>query len=827
MKKNISINISGIIFHIEEDGYDTLKNYLDAINRYFSSYEDSEEIIADIEGRIAEIFLGKLKDGNQVISAADVDALIKTMGSIADFEAVKEEDFEVRVEEDKKAEDQTEGQSVEDDTSKTETQAQKGKVYRDLKRKVLGGVASGLGHYYNIDPLWIRIGILLLFFGNIPLFAIGVPLSGLVFIAYFVLWIVFPGSDTLEENEKLKKLYRDPDDRVIGGVAGGLAKYFKTEPIIIRIIFIVLVLGFGTGLLAYIILWIIMPKAHSITDKMQMKGEPVTLSNIDSTIKKSKEEPSEPKDEGTFTKVLLFPFRLVGRIFSGISKALSPLMLFIVDVIRVFTGGIIAIVGISTMFSILVAAGVFLGVYHNDSYFIDGDWGYFPYELIHNSVPEVGIIFLLAAVFIPFLFLFIAGITIIAKRKVMSTSVGWSIFGVWLFTIVGTAMTVPNTIRDFREEGIYRESESFEVDGDVVLLKIDRNRYDDFDAEFIDLDIRATDGQSFKLDKRFIARGRTISIAEENAQMIAYDFTVEDSVLNFDRNIRFREQAKFRAQELDLTLYIPKNRPFKVGRGMDDLFHYFPSRYRYSWWEVYRNTWMYTDQGLVCVTCDDNGRGISSYDRDGDSSGDFYRLIDISPFKGLSVDNSLEVILTKGKDFQVKIEGNEFEAGRVEASVRDEVLRLYANINDRERLRDIKIMISAPSLDKVEAEHSAEIRVNGFEGDNLSVLLKENAVVELDASYKLVELDLEDNAKLSLAGNFDQMECKIDDNARLYGYEAITGEATVETKSEARARLHVINFLKVDARGFSSVRYKGNPELEIVNEGRSASISAY
>ena len=67
MKKNISINIGGIIFHIEEDGFDKLKNYLDAINRYFSDFKDSQEIISDIENRIAEIFLAKLKDDKQVI----------------------------------------------------------------------------------------------------------------------------------------------------------------------------------------------------------------------------------------------------------------------------------------------------------------------------------------------------------------------------------------------------------------------------------------------------------------------------------------------------------------------------------------------------------------------------------------------------------------------------------------------------------------------------------------------------------------------------------------------------------------------------------------
>src|SRR6187431_1310403 len=93
MKKNISINISGIIFHIEEDGYDSLKKYLDSINKYFSSFEDSSEILADIESRIAEIFLSKLNEEKQVISADDVNALVTTMGSVSDFKAAENEDF--------------------------------------------------------------------------------------------------------------------------------------------------------------------------------------------------------------------------------------------------------------------------------------------------------------------------------------------------------------------------------------------------------------------------------------------------------------------------------------------------------------------------------------------------------------------------------------------------------------------------------------------------------------------------------------------------------------------------------------------------------------
>ena len=92
MKKNISINISGIIFHIEEDGYEELKAYLESIGNYFSSFDESDEIISDIESRIAEIFLAKLNEEKQVITLEDVQNLVATMGSVEDFQAIEEQE---------------------------------------------------------------------------------------------------------------------------------------------------------------------------------------------------------------------------------------------------------------------------------------------------------------------------------------------------------------------------------------------------------------------------------------------------------------------------------------------------------------------------------------------------------------------------------------------------------------------------------------------------------------------------------------------------------------------------------------------------------------
>ncbi|MEM9329006.1 MAG: PspC domain-containing protein, partial [Bacteroidota bacterium] len=147
MKKNISINIGGIIFHIEEDGYQRLKAYLESINKYFSSFDDSKEIIDDIESRIAEIFLAKLSDVKQVIVLLDVEELIATMGTTKDFQASIETEPPPPPPTSSEPKAEPADESQEEEPSREESRQEPSddarRLYRDGQRKLLGGVASG------------------------------------------------------------------------------------------------------------------------------------------------------------------------------------------------------------------------------------------------------------------------------------------------------------------------------------------------------------------------------------------------------------------------------------------------------------------------------------------------------------------------------------------------------------------------------------------------------------------------------------------------------------------------------------------------------------
>ena len=827
MKKNISINISGIIFHIEEDGYDKFKKYLDSINKYFASYEDSEEIIADIESRIAEIFLEKLDDGKQVISNEDVETLISTMGQISDFEAMEEEtDFaQAKTQETKKEAkaDQSEKKSKRKSTeskANSKTSNRPRHLERDTSNQLLGGVASGLAYYFNIDPIWTRILFILLFPTSISLFV------------YIILWIVLPGNDNLVEDETVKKFYRDPDDRVLGGVASGLANYFGTDAIVMRVIFIVLLIG-GVGLLAYIVLWIIAPQAKSLTDKMQMKGEKVTLSNIDSNIKKSKEDDLNPKGENTFTTILLFPFRLIGNFFGALGKAIAPLLQFIVAVVRVFTGGIIAIVGISVMFSILVTAGVMLGLYNGDWFFYGDELEYFPYEVFVHSFPEVGILFLLTAVFIPFLYVFIAGITIIAKRKVMSGSVGWSILGIWMIAVVGTFATLPNVVRDFRDEGYYEESQLVQIEADTLIIGVDRitsRRFEsrrfrgefdyEWDSEFTDLDLRPSRDGQYKIDKRFRARGRTESDAERNAQDVTYGYRIDGATITFDAEITFLPSAEFRLQEVDVDFFIPKNQPFKIERETSRILRYFS--YRHSWWEIYRNTWMFDDDGaLICLTCEQE-----EDDRFSRRGSEYERILEVDPFNEVKVWDNLEVEISTGQDYELRVLGPRSKVERAFIQVSGETLSIDEDGTGGD-WSDVRVVITAPDVRLLQLQNGAEVSFAPDQGDFLSIKVYDGSKAIINGNIDNLEVYITDNGRVDLGANITKLNAIVGERGRLYAYDASTREAEISTSSDGRARLSVSEYLIATANGFSSIRYKGNPEVNIKDKGNSASISQY
>lgn len=179
MKKIININLSGRLIPIEDSAYEILNQYLGSLKKYFSKEEGGDEIVSDIESRIAEIFQDQLKKGAHCITDEDVMAVKASMGTPEQFDDAAGESTQQQ-----KQEDPFEGY----------TPRPRKRLYRDPENKVLSGVCSGLGAYFNIDPVIFRIIFALLAVGGFG--------SGI--LVYFILWIATPSADTTAEKLEMR-----------------------------------------------------------------------------------------------------------------------------------------------------------------------------------------------------------------------------------------------------------------------------------------------------------------------------------------------------------------------------------------------------------------------------------------------------------------------------------------------------------------------------------------------------------------------------------------------------------------------------------------------
>ena len=252
MNKSFSISIGGLAFFIEDTAYDSLKNYLDSIRISLHNEEGSDEIIQDVEQRIAELFKEKLGSSRQVVNLQDIEYVKSVMGKPQDFAT---------------EEDETQPKKI---YSSYTTGKQ---LFRDGEHKILGGVLSGIGKYFGIEAVWLR----LLFFA--PMFF----------------------------------------------------DFFATFG-----------LSFGTMIVIYIILWIVIPEAKTTSDKLKMQGKPVNFSNIKESINIDNEEVKENFNKaGNAIKSGANSF---GNFIEGFFKVLLKIFLILIGIIFILTafGGIIS-----------------------------------------------------------------------------------------------------------------------------------------------------------------------------------------------------------------------------------------------------------------------------------------------------------------------------------------------------------------------------------------------------------------------------------------------------------------------------------------------------
>ena len=586
MKKVININFQGRVIPIEESAYDMLKQYVESLRRFFANEEGRDEIINDIEGRIAELFGESLKKGSTCITEDDVNKIIASMGRPEDFE-----------DEEGKVKSQLGGEEQKQNTGGSNYEYSsaippRGRLYRDETDKILGGVCSGLANYLRVDPTIVRLVFALISFG-----------AGTGILLYILLWVILP-SKSLLNTSSTKRLYRNPEEKVIAGVASGIASYFDIAVWVPRLIFAFpLVVGIitsifksafwfdvdpfpgivfgsfgGTLFVVYAVLWAVIPEAKSASEKLEMRGEKVDLNTIKNTIQedlegfKTRAEKwgGEFKDKAQeFGKEFGSTVSQKGQQFGseagyvakrGGSRIVRALGIMF-KAFFLFIAGIIAFALLVALLAFMVAG---VGVFPLKNFFLEGFW--------QNFLAWATLALFLGIPVIAF-------ITWIIRRimgvKSSNRYLGFTFGGLWFIGLVCGGLLAASIARNFDARA--RDKQDYTITQPVsgkLIVNVPDTKVKVYGRWFkMDGILNMTDDSLFLNNVRLRIVKSTDSIyhinaykysngtdegaALRNVKEINYGINQQDSLIFLDRGFSLQKGTKFRNQSVTVTMQVP------------------------------------------------------------------------------------------------------------------------------------------------------------------------------------------------------------------------------------------------------------------------------
>lgn len=471
-----------MFFHIDEDAYNSLQRYLNAIKRSFTDSQGRDEIISDIEARVAELFSERIKSERQVIGMKEVEEVIEIMGQPEDY-LVDDEIFE---------DNPRAGGYRQNSTYR--------KLYRDYENKFLGGVCAGFGQYFGIDALWIRILALIL-----------------VFITA------------------------------------------------------------GSPILVYIILWFIIPKANTTSEKLAMAGKPANITNIEKKIKEGLDDVQEQISSVDFEQVGQKAKSGAGSFFDSIGDV-------IIVILKIFAKlfGVIFIITAASLLIGIIFAAISISFFDFNNLVIGGEWIHYQDLGILSDVPRwtFGLLVLLI-LGIPAFALFIVGIRILVKNsKSIGTPAKVAMVIAWIGAIIAASIIGSNAAMHRKiDASVNTRSELPIKANDTLKLKMvgndyyDMHLYRDFNdyervydqndevilySTAIRLIVKQSDSENARIKINKEAGGVSYDKAKERARNIDYTYDFKDNTLKLNGYFLFDPNDKHNQQKVVVTLYLPK-----------------------------------------------------------------------------------------------------------------------------------------------------------------------------------------------------------------------------------------------------------------------------
>jgi len=403
-----------------------------------------------------------------------------------------------------------------------------------------------------------------------------------------------PEGEKQQNPKGYKKLFRDIDNKYIGGVSSGLGHYLGIDAIWVRLLWILLtVFTSGTFLLIYIIFWILVPEAKTIAEKLTMTGKPVNISNIERKIKENYDEISDNIKNADYDKY----GKRIKSSFVTFFDTLGKMIMALLTVFVKFIGVILILI------SSLTLIGLFIGFFITGISGMFGTWYTDFFNIVNDSVMPIWLlsIMLFSAIGIPFFFLFILGLKILVDNlKSIGKITKLSLLGIWLITLIGLIIFGVLQASEQAYEGNVIKSEKLEIrPHDTLYLAMVSNdlydkemkrgfnfsvKYDEKDNQVlysngIRLVLKSTKDSlaTITLDKK--AKGRDYLTAKNRANAIDYKYILDGNTLKLDAYFLTAIEKKYRGQEIEISLYLPIGTILNADRNTRS-FHRNSNRYQ-------------------------------------------------------------------------------------------------------------------------------------------------------------------------------------------------------------------------------------------------------
>jgi phage shock protein PspC (stress-responsive transcriptional regulator) len=513
MDKTMKINLAGMLFQIDSDAYQILRDYLQALTSHFRNIPGGNETLDDIESRIAEIFQSE-KGLSDTVSKENVEAMIVIIG--------KPED---------------------------------------------------IGH--NEDP-----------------------------------------SESKVYNTNRRRLYRNPEDTIISGVAGGIGAYLNINPVWIRVLFILFTIFYGIGFFVYIALWIALPSANTDSKKMELYG-----GNYNTRPARRAKEPDNSSRSTALSGDGNQKVSNVENALNEIFRAIGNFFFIVFRILVIVIGVCFVLIGFSLLLAFIMAFFFnYTGFFEIDSF--NASVLYLPdfLNLLFNpSVTPwiIGLLFIIVT--LPLIAIIYWGLKMIFWFQVKDMVISLVALVLWVLSISALVLLLFSQGISFAETGRKNEQVIIEQKSDTLYLVAGRKIADlKFEKEIslpgaeYSLYINRKDNELYgrphirlydsedrttRIEVNRHSNGKTRKEAVEKAESLMYNYKISNDSIYLDQYYSIPSKNKWAGADINIELFLPKGKVIRVDKNSADLFHDYVSNGIHSW-DLGDKYWIWTEEGL-------------------------------------------------------------------------------------------------------------------------------------------------------------------------------------------------------------------------------------